>query len=329
MTSSSFRAKSRDKASATLFFFPRKHCVLQIPDPLTGMVQTLDYLPPSVAHKTLGHYKEPCGLQKTQFRQLKQKSDTITEFLWSTHFTREEAWTYYRSCYIPAVAYPLTSSFLSNSQLKAIQSKAMAIITAKCGFNRNTKSEVLYGPRDLGGADFRHLTVQQGISQTTYFLRHWRTQTSVGKLLQSAMAWLHLSVGMSFSVLERVEVPLPHLESKWIRSLGTFLASISASLHLDDPGVPEPQRKNDKHLMDMIIQANKFSPLEIRKLNYCRLYQQTVTLADISKPNGLELDPCFLQGASSLYSNRMRCHTINQDRPSENEWKLWRSANRI
>jgi hypothetical protein len=302
---------------------------LQVPDVLNDTLHTLEFLPPSVAHKTLGHYKEPVGLQKQQFRQLKEKSDRITEFLWTTPLTREEAWTYYRSCYVPAVKYPLTSSFLSQSQLKGIQTKAMAIITARCGFNRNTKSEVLYGPRDLGGADFLHLAVQQGICQVTYFLRHWRLQSPVGKLLKCTMAWLHLSVGMSYSVLEHVNEPLPHLESKWIRSLRDFLASISASLHLDDPCVPPLQREHDQYLMDMIIECKRFTPLDIRKLNYCRLYLQAVTLADISKPNGHELDPCFLKGTSSLYSGSTRWHTINQDRPSEKEWKLWRLANRI
>jgi hypothetical protein len=88
------------------------------------------------------------------------------------------------------------------SQLATIQTKAMAIITAKCGFNRHTKMEVLYGPRDLGGAEFCHLITQQGICQTTYFLRHWRSQSSVGKLLKSAVAWTQLSVGTSYSILE-------------------------------------------------------------------------------------------------------------------------------
>jgi hypothetical protein len=109
----------------------------------------------------------------------------------------------------------------------------MTIISAKCGFNRHTKTAVLYGLRELGGADFRHLPVQQGISQTTYFLRHWRRQTSVGRLLKCALAWIHLSVGMPFSIIERTDVPLPHLESKWIASLRIFLASINASIQLD------------------------------------------------------------------------------------------------
>jgi hypothetical protein len=50
------------------------------------------------------------------------------------------------------------------------------------------KSEVLFDPQDLGGANLRHLITQEGIRQTTNFLRHWRNQTLVGKLLQSTMA---------------------------------------------------------------------------------------------------------------------------------------------
>jgi hypothetical protein len=33
----------------------------------------------------------------------------------------------------------------------------MRAIFAKCGFNPNTKSLILYGPSRLGGASFRHL----------------------------------------------------------------------------------------------------------------------------------------------------------------------------
>ncbi|KAI2505035.1 hypothetical protein MHU86_9391 [Fragilaria crotonensis] len=205
----------------------------------------------------------------------------------------------------------------------------MAIITAKCGFNRNTKTEVLYGPKNLGGAEFRHLIVQQGISQTLYFLRHWRLESTIGKLLKSTMAWTQLSVGMSYPILERTQDSLPHLEAKWIGSLRQFLGSISASIYLDDSYVPQPQRENDIYLMDAIVHSDRFTPTEIRKLNYCRLYLQVVTLSDITKPNGHELDPSMLLGRSSLMSSRTRWHTVHQDRPSNKEWKLWQSANRL
>jgi hypothetical protein len=112
-------------------------------------------------------------------------------------------------------------------------------------------------------------------------------------------------------------------------SLRSFLASISASIQLDDPCVPQPQRENDQYIMDIILQSNQFKPAEVRRLNYCRLYLNVVTLADITKPNGFDLDPCLLEGNVSLYSSSTRWHTVNQDRPSEKEWRLWRVANAI
>ena len=130
------------------------------------------------------------------------------------------------------------------------------------------------------------------------------------------------------SLLERVDEQLPHLESKWNHSLRQFLSSISASIHLDDPSIPQPQRVNDQYLVDMIIHSNRYSLVQLRTLNYCRLYLQAVTFADITKPNGLHLDRSFFTGHLSLYSSRTRWHhSINQDRPSDKEWRLWKSAN--
>jgi hypothetical protein len=133
--------------------------------------------------------------------------------------------------------------FSDPSSIEVGSDKSYGNHHGKYGLNRKTKMEALYGPRDLGGADFRHLHIQQGIAQTTYFLRHWRCQSSVGKLLKCTLAWLQFSVGVSFPVLERADVPLPHLESKWIASLRTFKASIGASIQLDNPCVPRPDHR--------------------------------------------------------------------------------------
>jgi hypothetical protein len=200
---------------------------------------------------------------------------------------------------------------------------------SKCGFNRHTKREVLFGPQDLGGAGFHRLFTQQGIPQTQYFLRHWRLQTNVGLLMQCSLAWFQLSTGMSFFLLDQVHVPLPHLESKWFASLRSFLATMNASIQVDIPNIPPKQREGDVYLMDIIINAKTFSNAEIRKLNYCRLYLKVVTLSDITKPNGEELDQSTLLGKPSLMSSRTKLLTIHQERPSEREWALWRRANRL
>ena len=297
---------------------------LQVKDQSTGEQHNLHLLSAYEAHKTLGHYKAPAGTSNEQYRQLKKKSDELTNFLWTCPLTRNEAWTFYYACYLPSIGYPLPCSALSRKQLDSIQRKAMAIIFARCGYNRNTKREILYGPLELGGANFRHLHVQQGVGQVTTFIRHWRLNSTAGQLLKIAVSWFQLQAGTSTPILEDVGTILPHLESNWIGSLRTFMAEHRMQLQLDESFIPAPQRLYDVHLMDVIIQSMKFTAAEIRRLNYCRLYLKAVTLSDLSSLSGEFMDPDKLKGQFSLNSSRTHGPCIHQERPSDNEWRLWR-----
>ena len=288
---------------------------------------TLKLLSAYTAHKTLGHFKEPAGTQAEQYKQLKKKSDETTAFLWKCPLDRLEAWTYYYAYYLPSVCYPLSCSFLTKRQLDTVQRKAMSIIVARCGFNRNTKKEVLYGPLELGGANFRHLYVEQGAGQVRMFMRHWRLRSTAGKLLRVAVHWFQQQTGVSFSILQDVKTSLPHLESKWIASLRDFLATADMSFQIDDPTIPPKQRLRDTYLMDVIIDSKKFTKAEIRRLNYCRLYLSVITVSDVSMPSGKSLDMSMLRGTPSEMSSKPRGPIIHQERPAEREWALWRKAN--
>ena len=246
---------------------PKEYHRIEVTDPITSQTQTLEYLSPHLAHKTLGHYKEPAGTQLTQFRQLSKKSELITSFLWSTPLSRAETWLYYHACYLPSISYPLTCSHMTYKQLDQVQRRAMSIIIARCGYNRHTKKEILYGPVEYGGANFQHLYMKQGIQQVTYFLRHWRLDTTVGKMLQCALTWTQLSVGVSYPLLEHTQSNLPHIEAKWIASLRTFLSTIHAGLLLNNPGIPQLQRQGDSFIMDHILNDGSFTAAEIRRLN--------------------------------------------------------------
>ena len=300
--------------------------LIEVTDPYTNARQPLQYLSPYTAHKTLGYYKEPAGTQKVQFEKLLEKSDGITSFLWETPLTRIEAWTYYTSCYLPSVCYPLTGSFMSQAQLDKIQRKAMSIIIPRCGFNRTTHRAIIYGPREMGGAGFRHLHVEQGVRQTVYFLRQWRLNSCVGRLLKCSIAWLQLSVGVSYPVLEQPARPLPHMESLWLASMRQFLALTNTAIQLDDPCLPALQRENDAYIMDMILHCNHYTPNEIKKLNYCRLHANITLLSDCVTPCGTKFDTNKADGQPTLLSSRSHHLEIHQERPSAKEWKLWRRA---
>jgi hypothetical protein len=299
---------------------------LTVRDDQTNTIHPLQLLSTHTAHKTLGHYKSPVGNQTEQFKQLKKKSDEITAFLWTCPLSRLEAWTYYFACYLPSVGYPLACSSLTKTHLETIQMKAMSIIVARCGFNRHTKKEILYGPFELGGANFRSLYVQQGVGQVTTFLKHWRQHSTAGNLLRIAVAWFQIQVGVSYSILENVKSDLTHLESVWIGSLRNFMADTGLSFHLDEPAIPKLQRQYDVYLMDGILGANRYTASEIRRLNYCRLYLKAITLADISDVRGQRLDNSKLEGAPSLISSVTHGNSIYQEKPSETAWTLWRRA---
>ena len=185
----------------------------------------------------------------------------------------------------------------------------MSIITPICGFNRNTKKEILYGPLELGGASFRPLWVQQGIGQVTMFIRHWRKDTQADKLSKIAIAWLQAQAGVSFPILAFPSKPLPQLESKWIESMRSFLAKINATIIIDECMSPTLQRLHDFVIMDFIQESGKFfTDAELRRLNYCRLFLRAETVSDLvtvdGSANWSETGPSTVAATTEMQSTR-------------------------
>jgi hypothetical protein len=148
-------------------------------------------------------------------------------------------------------------------------------------------------------------------------------------MLRIAVSWAQLQAGISRSIFEDVSTPLPHLEAKWLVSLRTFLDGMQGWLELDKDYVLPFQRTHDKFIMDEIIASNLFTPNEIKILNYCRLFLQALTISDLTLPGGIFLDPAMLSGHLSDQSSRTRMIAVNQGRPNNAAWKLWKKANRL
>ena len=301
---------------------------LPVRDPITNQINHLEYLPPDRAHKTFGHNEEPAGIQKMQFERYGKKRQ-CHKFFRITPLKRDEAWlTYNIPCYLPAVTYPLTCSHFTMENLSKIQAKAMSIITARCGYNRTTRKEIIYyGPRIFWGAGFHHLYHRQGSQQVLSLLRHWRLNSPIGLMLKCALSWAQFSIGVSCPILEVTNEPLPHMESKWIGSIRAFLSKLQGGLQLDNPGIPQPRCEYDPYILDIILASRTFTASEICRLNYCRLYLQATTLSDVTMSYGVSLDNSKLHGHPSLQSGFTRWETVNQDKLSNREWRLWQKAN--
>ena len=115
----------------------------------------------------------------------------------------------------------------------------MSSIIAKCGYNRKTKTEVIYGPTILAGAGFIGLSTIQGTGQIMLFLKFWRTDCQTSRLLRVALAWAQLSTGTSQPILTDTTTDLPHLKVRWLHSLRDFLQEIDAEIEIDHDQVPQ------------------------------------------------------------------------------------------
>ncbi len=64
-----------------------------------------------------------------------------------------------------------------------------------------------------------------------------------------------------------------------------FLASMSASLHVDTTGLAPLEQERDGFIMEWIMQSKIFTDKEVIQLNFCRLFRIAVTLSDLTTTN--------------------------------------------
>ena len=295
----------------------------------TSSVQTIPGLSAYTAHKTLGHYKDPNGDQVRQRKELQLKCDNAADFISRSPLNREEAWTYYFAIFLTSVGYPLPSCHFSKVTLDKIQRTVMSSMIAKCGYNRKTKREIIYGPAHLGGANFRSLYSVQGVGQMLSFIKYWRSPCQGGKLLRIAVAWTQLNLGTSRSFLQDTATRLPHMESKWLKSLRDYLKYVNGSIEIDQTYIPTLERVHDFFIMDAILDSHRFSDKEIQQINYCRLYLQAITISDLTQANGTKLDLAMLRGQPDQASSTSQWNHVNQARPDDAQWQLWKEANKL
>ena len=278
------------------------------------------------AYKTLGYWKSPSGRQATQFKVLKKKCDNHARIVSTSALSRREAWTYYFSIYLTSPGYPLPLSHFSPSELHKLETKSLPAIIAKCGFNRNSSRDVLYGPVRFNGGGFRPFRTEQGVGQLQYLVKHWTSALPPGKAQRIAVAWSQVNVGVSWSIFRDVSTPLPHFESQWLRVLRNFLHTIKGQLRFDNPYVPAVQRYNDSHIMDHVLASGQFTDAAIKQVNYCRLYLQAITISDISAASGHRLLDGVTRGTECTWGSRTVWHHTNQTKPSVASWKVWERA---
>ena len=125
-----------------------------------------------------------------------------SEAISTAGMTRAEAVMLYQGVFRPKVEYPLGQKFLTDKQVKNIESVSLPNIIAKCGYNRNKALLIQGGPKELSGARFYSFKNAIETSGVQHFIKNWRTPwEDIGKTLRIAMSWTQYSAGVPYPVL--------------------------------------------------------------------------------------------------------------------------------
>eukprot|EP00980_Cylindrotheca_fusiformis_P020498 scaffold7555_cov72-Cylindrotheca_fusiformis.AAC.3 len=296
-----------------------------IPDPRSGQQIDIRCNPHDKEHKTLGHYKAPSGTFPNQRAALQKAANSLASMVLHSALYPEEAKMMYYAVFLAKFAYVLPQCYFLPSALRHFEAQAQQAFAAKMGFSRTMSCAIRYGPIALGGVGMVQFESLQGIGQIQNFIKHWRSYTYIGSLLRCTLAWAQTNAGIGTSLLISPSVTVPHLESRFLQSLRLYLAEHDAKIEVDDPFIPPVQRENDQYLMEIAMSQPRFKSKDLKRINYCRLYLQVITMSDIVLPQrlGTTIDPTFITGISHHSSpTSAYCHT-NQAKPSQSSWTIW------
>jgi hypothetical protein len=243
--------------------------------------------------------KAPAGDGKTGLLHLTTKQTTLSQQLSSSPTTRSQATTfYYHTIYLPSI-YVLPQCYYTDKRLDDAEKKSMPSIFAKASYNRNTSRSLLYGPQDYGGGGFIRWKWLQDVGQIQNFLKHWRTNSQVSKILRTAVSWYQHNTGIGFALFLKPSIPIDYSDARYLPSLRQFLSTINGHLELYNAYIVPLQRQGDHHIMDTVRQRNQFTASELRSLNYCRLSLHVTTDADITNAAGTSIIPDLAGGEQS------------------------------
>jgi hypothetical protein len=290
----------------------------QSPDP-----QYIEHYPSHQAHRTLGVYVAPNFQTDKALQILQQKVLQYTTRLYRGNLSRHDTWICYFSCFIPKVAYGLDVMTHSNDALFTLQRPAISATLAKLGFRRTINRAIVFGSPLYGGLGLRDLYVEQGIAQLQLFIRHLRSASSQGKLLGITLSWWQLQAGVSWPLLQYPQRKLLFTPNTWLTSLRDFLGSLDGALTVTEAtaAVPSHTRRDDRYIMEAILDLPSTTATEQRAFNRVRLFLGVTLLSELTSADGKHLTQ------ESWTGDRPR-HTPLlwpfQPRPGSRSFRTWR-----
>ena len=278
------------------------------------------------------------GISQNQRHQhkllLKRQSSHVRRLVCSAMSPRC-AWVHYTAVFLSSIGYPLGMCHMSPPQLHSLQQKYIPVLLNKIGIIRTHPHSLVFGTRAYGGIGCSDLRIEQGLAAIENIVRQLRTPGYGKDIATVFLKWFQHSSGLSQPLLQYPKVRAPHLEGYYYSNMRRFLAKYSGSLEIDCVPRSKKERDGDEYIMDVICspedttslqqdQLLHYNDMEIRKLYWCKSYLQVKRISDLCTADGKFILPNVTKGERSIRQCSSRLGEINQHRPNEVTWGVWR-----
>jgi hypothetical protein len=227
--------------------------------------------------------------------------------------------------YYPKISYALPVTTYTKKECAYIHAPAMAAVLPKLGLNRHTARTIINGTSKYGGLSLPDFYTDQGIGQLRLLLGHMLAGDQTSILIVIEMSYLQLIVGAKTQFFN-----LPYskyekwMEKTWLTSVWQFVSMANLKLVIGKVTPQLEQREGDAFLMTIFVYA-KFTTIELKQINQCRIYHQVLTVADIATADGKSIDPQYFL-PETYVDRRSKLKWPTQGLPSQQAWKEWYRA---
>ena len=117
-----------------------------------------------------------------------------------------------------------------------------------------------------------------------------------------------------------VDTPLPHLQKGWIPNTRKFLRESNSKLGFVESENIKQMREHDRVIMQDAVRSPLLTKTEVSEINFCRLYLQVETIADMATLDGTRIhEGCFADEPACLSTSNKKWPI--QGKPGREQWK--------
>jgi hypothetical protein len=288
-----------------------------------GQPATIERIPHDKGIRMLGVRKAGNLTESDEFKHLFEKTAKFTSSVIACPVKAHEIWEAYNTIYIPSVTYPLATTSLQFSQVEQLHKQLLPKLLPRMGYQHCFPRKIVFGPKFFGGMEVKDLECKQGTAKIQAILKHIRNDSAVGQTARILLRWAQIQAGTSKPILEDAR-DIPYIENDYILTLRHFMQQIKATLKEEDPWTVKTSRENDTHIMDEILDSPLIPATDYSTINYCRLYLQVTTIADITTSDGKRIRTEIMEGDRNDTRRDQSLDWPFQQKPGKTEWKKWK-----